>query len=256
MTRKQSLYFTYDGRDSRDLGIVQIQKGNGLFEESFMPVRTIVEEMIPGRDEPYYYGTSLTPIEDDIVLYTDNELTTRQVEEICDFLFAPYYKPLTFSDNPERIYFAMFIGDAKLIHNGAEQGYFSIKFRCNSPYSFSPVYNRAAYISSESSYTELEVINSGIGEVFPVIEVQKIGNGEINIINTSDGGSETVIKGLIDKQYVEIDTETNNLSSNIKHPSIYEGFNLVYPRLIRGINRFKIKGKSNIIISYYYKYYS
>lgn len=256
MPRKQSLFFTYDGRDSRDYGIMQVQKGNGMFEEQFMPSRTIVEETIPGRDEPYYFGTTSTPIEDDIVLYTDNELTDRQIEEISDFLFAPYYKPLIFSDNPEKIYFAMFVGDARLIHNGAQSGYFTIRFKCNSPHSFSPVYNKSVYIGSETEYTDVNVINSGIYDIYPVIEFQKIGNGEISIINTTDGGKESRLYNLIDTQYIEMDSETKNLESNITHPNVYEGFNLVYPKLVRGINRLKIKGKSNVNISYYYKYYS
>lgn len=256
MTRKQSLFFTYGGRDSRDFGIMQVQKGSGMFEEQFMPQRTIIEEKIPGRDEPYFFGTDTSPIEDDIVLYTDNDLTDRQIQDICDFLYAPYYQPLIFSDNPEKIYFAMFIGDNKLIHNGARRGYFTIKFRCNSAYAYSPISSREFYSTSDTEFTEITIHNQGIFDIFPIVELQKIGNGDFTIINTTDGGRETSVNRLIDSQYVKIDAENKELETNLENTEIYGNFNLNYPSLVRGLNRLKIKGKANVIVSYYYKYYS
>lgn len=239
---------------------MQVSKNTGLFEEQVLPQRNIVEETIPGRDEPYYFGTTSTPIEDEITLYTEDELTDQKIFEICDFLYQPYYKPLIFSNNPEKIYFAMFIGDSRIVHNGAKEGYFNLKFRCNSPYSFSPIYSKSVYISSDEDFTEVEVRNSGVSNILPIIEVQKIGNGEFSIINTTDGGKESKVSFVNDKELIVLDSESGNASTNltgeVADDSIYNRFNSKYTTLVRGLNRLKIKGKSNIIISYYYKYYS
>lgn len=256
MTRKQSLYFSFAGEDSRKYGIIQVHTSSGLYEEGFIPNRNIIEEKIAGRDEPYLFGVDTSPLEDSITIYTENDLTDEQINELSEWLLRDYYEPLIFEDNPEKIYYAMFIGDSQIVHNGAKQGYFTLQYRCNSCYAFSPVYTKSVYIDSNTIAEDVEIGIKGNHKNKPVINIKKKGNGDISIINTSNGGIETKVTGLIDTEELKIDCYNKEIETNLINTYRYENFNRNYLELVKGVNRLKIKGAGLFEIQYYYKFNS
>lgn len=144
MAIRSYLYFEYAGKRSVDFNIVNVNVGSGMIEEPFVSSREIREIRVRGRDEPYFQEVIRQPLEFSVSFAFEDTWNYQLMDEvICWLTEYDDYQPLKFvdeeSNSNERIYYALVIGDPMLIHNGLRQGYVNLKFRCNSPYAFSPL---------------------------------------------------------------------------------------------------------------------
>jgi len=137
---KESLNFYYDGVYSVDMNIYNVNSSSGLFEEFFLPTREIHEQKSFGRDKPYFIETTRKPLSFNLRLYIDKDVIEEKMQVIKRWLFQDYYKPLIFSYNPNKIYYAMIHDNSTLTHNGIDSGYVDINVRCDSPYVYTPEY--------------------------------------------------------------------------------------------------------------------
>lgn len=133
---KQSINFHYDGIYSQDMDVHIAWNKSGLFEENFLPNRTIVEKKIANREKPYFQRVEHEPLSFSLSFAIYNLEDEEAKRKLARWLFQPYYKPLVFSSNPNRVFYAMIEGDSSFIHNGAREAYVELNIRCDSPYSY------------------------------------------------------------------------------------------------------------------------
>lgn len=134
---KQSIQFMYDGISSEDMGVFIAWSDDGLFEENFLPNRQIIEKKIANREKPYFQRVEHEPLSFSLSFAIADWENKDTLRRLARWLFQPYYKPLVFDSNPNRVFYAMFEGDSQLFHNGLNEGYIELNIRCDSPYSYS-----------------------------------------------------------------------------------------------------------------------
>lgn len=140
---RESLYFIFDGKSSKDFGIFLGSTGGGLFQDIFLPTRNIIEKKITGREKPYLQRVEQEPLSFSFSFVLGDWSETDNIDylrSVTRWLFQDQYKPLIFNSNPNRVFYAIIEGESNLFHNGAKDGYVEVNVRCNSPYSYTPEY--------------------------------------------------------------------------------------------------------------------
>ncbi|MNF57841.1 Phage tail protein [compost metagenome] len=250
----ESLHFTYDNIKSKDMGVIQINMDSGLFDEHYLPSTNIVEEKVPGRDTPYFIRLEREPITLSFSILFENELTDEEARKIGRWLNQDYYKPLIFDSHPHKIFYCRYTGNPRLLHNGCQQGYATLEMRCNSPFAYSPVYEETFDLSTNSTTgTMIKIINSGDYDISPIIEIDKVENGDISIVNTSDGGETLELTALTNGEKVIVDCEIEEIETDIVGVLRYDNHNDVFLSLPRGTNHIKVFGKCRLTFKYEFK---
>lgn len=167
ITIRDALYFSYAGQKSVDYGIINVNLSSGMLEENFVPSRSIVEEKIKGRDQPYFMRTEVEPLQFSVSFAFEESWDSDKIREVARWLTQhDYYQELTFTTeegvNPERIFYALVVDEATLIHNGLRQGYITLTFRCDSPYAYSPVMTTRTYEWKDRIYEWKPAFQTGI----------------------------------------------------------------------------------------------
>ncbi|MCM3274161.1 distal tail protein Dit [Paenibacillus elgii] len=142
---KEGIDFYYDGVYSLDMGLINCKVDSGFFEEPFLSQREIHEVSVRGRDKPYFQGVKRSPLSFSLTFAFVDYYDEEKIRAVARWLNSNTYKPFYTSDNPERIFYCMLESESTLLHNGLKQGYVNVKFRCDSPYSYSPVYTSKLY---------------------------------------------------------------------------------------------------------------
>lgn len=135
---KEGIDFYYDDIYSVDMGLINCKIDSGFFEEPFVAQREIKEITIRGKDKPYFQEVRRSPLEFTLTFAFLDYFDEHLIREVAKWLDKDQYKPFYTSDNPERIFYCMMVSDSQLFHNGLKQGYVQTKWRCDSPYSYSP----------------------------------------------------------------------------------------------------------------------
>ena len=125
-------YFSYDGVDSRSLGIMAVRMDDSLLEFTFGTNQNILEDKV-GKNI-YYYGNEYTPLQFEVTITLDEHTlwNTQKRMEVVRWLFKQKYCPLIFEDNQDIVYYCQPIGDLKRFDTGMQQGYATLTFRCDS----------------------------------------------------------------------------------------------------------------------------
>lgn len=170
----ESKHFRFNHIHSQDMGVFIARTNKGLYQESFLPQRKIVETKVANRNKPYFQRVELEPLSfklSFVILDWDNLQALRRVAK---WLFTDTYKPLVFSSNPDRVFYAMVEGEPSLLHNGAKEGFVELTFRCDSPFSY----------STERNFDNVEFRSTNKGAVV----ASDFTKGDMtNVINTSNG---------------------------------------------------------------------
>ncbi len=254
MTYSESLGFTYNDIHSSEFGIMNVQTSSGLFEEQFLPNRSVIEEKIAGRDEPYFFGFEYETTEIPLTFYLSEGWDENRLYEIANWLTQSHYKPLRFDEDETRLFYCMYVGDTRILHNGLKQGYVNITMKCNSPFSFTPVYTREFNLTDNSMGVNFELYNLGHKECFPKFVIEKIGAGDISIINHTNG-IESKLTTLEDKEIVTVDNNAKDIETSIPFVYRYSNFNNKFMKLNVGVNKFTVVGNSKLTITYQSKRY-
>ncbi len=251
----ESLYLTYDGERSDKYGVINVKTSSGLYKQHFMSQREIIESETPDNDFPYFQQIKRRPIQFDLTLYFEDGFTDDQLQDLRQLFNVDFYKPMVFGEQPEKIYYCVPVDLSELNHNGAKQGYVTISFRCNSPFSFSTFRQNTFDLSTNTNGTNIEIMNYGDDICLPIIEIGKYGTGTIEIINNSDSARTLSISNLQDQELVTIDCQYEDIESDqgLLH---YDDHNGIYLQLVYGKNRLHITGDCEIRFKYQFKYTS
>lgn len=173
---KESSHFMFDNISSKDMGVRIGTTNSGLFEETFLPSRSIIEKNVTHREKPYLQRVEHEPLSFSLGFFIEEWDNHDSLRKIARWLFQPYYKPLILDSNPNRIFYVMIEGSSSLFHNGAKEGYVELTMRGDSPYSY----------TAEHELNNIEFRDSNTGS--SVINITPDFNGEHkNTIVTANG---------------------------------------------------------------------
>lgn len=249
-----SEYFVYDGKRSDGFGIIGANVDSGLFNQSFMADRDIQEVEVQEKDTPLFQGYKKRPLEFPVTIYFEDGFDREKLQKVRQLFNVNFYKPMQFSEETTKIYYCMLVGSSDLNHNGIEQGYATLNFRCDSPYSFSPTFVRYFDLSTNTSGTEIELENFGDEKCYPIIKVKKVGAGFIELINNSDGGRLMRVSNLADAEEITINCEHETVDTNLANTFHFDDTNDTFLYLIYGKNRIQVNGECQIEFLLQYKY--
>jgi predicted phage tail component-like protein len=259
LTVKSSLYFTYGSgsneRKSYDMGISNVSVKSGMYEEEFMSEIDIYETKVRVREAPYFNRIDRKPKSLNLTFAFNKSFDDQKLNDVARWLSPAFYEPMIFSDNPTKIYYCIPIQGSELIHNGLNQGYINLTFRCDSPYAYSlPIKSPIYDLSINPADGTLITLENGGYETIPVkIVFQKVGSGNISFRNISSGYSkEIALTGLVNGEEIIIDSENEEINSSVT--SRYDNHNDEFLELYRGNNQIAVKGNMKIYFVYQFKY--
>lgn len=192
---RNSLYFSYAGIRSDIFRIINVNMNSGMQEEVFAAPRSINEISIKGRDKPYFQNNKKEPLQFQVSFAFAETWDKQMISDVARWLTEQaYYQPLFFSDDPEKIYYALCVNDPTIIHNGLNEGYLNLTFRCDAPYAYSPLYTSPVHPWRYQPFT---------------VQVQDTAAGEKNKIFVDAGGirlnpSKTMLTEFRSKKLYEI----------------------------------------------------
>lgn len=190
---KTDLIFWYNGECSEDYGVWSVSDSNDLITEQLMHSRNIVETTTNEFDTPYFQGIKREPLSFKMRIVFKDELTEKDIRDVCRWLNQDNYKPLYFQNMENKIYYCMPYEDITIIHNGLVQGYLDLTMRCKTYYAETPNYLSCIYDLSQNSKdgTEITLENKGDLDISPEVWIKKIGDGALRITNMSNSGRVT-----------------------------------------------------------------
>lgn len=250
-TIKDKLYFNLDGKSSKDFNLINVVLDSSMYEETLVGNRDIVETTVRGNRKPLFSGINESPIEFDLNLAFEKKYTDSNIDEIIRWLFIDYYRPLYFEGKENKIYMVMPVGDSTITHNGLNEGYITIRMRCDSPNVYSPlVTTPLKTIDTSDGTTTISINNDGHFIIYPEISFKKIGAGKVVIESLDDDNSIFEINGLTDQEDIYINSEKEIIETDII--GVYRYGNIVgdFPRLLMGTNRLKVTGRCAIQVRY------
>lgn len=223
-------------------------------KEVFLANKTINEVKIKGNSRPYFQGLKSEPLSFQVSFAFNGQYDSNLLQDVKRWLSPLYYSELKFSDNLDRIYYAMPVEDSQLIHNCLKEGYVQINFRCADSFAYSIVYETQIYNYSVNPFgTILEFVNNGDVEIKPILYITKVGAGDISIFNQTNGNLEFKFTGLNDQEELTVynDEEIIESSTGLYR---YDNFNDNYLNILRGTNNLNIVGTFTLKIKYQFKF--
>jgi phage-related protein len=97
--------------------------------------------------------------------------------------------------------------------------------------------------------TDLTFINYGQLPIYPKFTIEKIGNGDITIVNHSNNGEEMKFTGLLDKEVVTVDGNNLDIKTSLTNTYRYNNHNGTFLEMPFGHNNLRVYGDANIKIT-------
>jgi phage-related protein len=250
---RESIYFNYDGISSRDMGLVNVNIQNGMFEETFVGDRTIKEVTIRSNDKPYLQGVQRNPLSFSLTFAFEDTFDGTALRSIARWLDVDYYKPFFTEDNPNRIFYCMPSGQTSITHNGEGKGYITVTMRCDSPYSYSNYITTPNYdYSTNTTTTTLTISNDGDVNIQPELWIEKVGLGDVQIKNTTTDVT-MVLTQITDGETVYVNSEREEVQTDLMGTYRFDNLNDTFLSLVIGANTLEITGTCRITLKYRYK---
>lgn len=256
----ESIDFHYDGISSKMMGLMNVTMDSGLFEEIFLPSRSIEKEKPKGSIKSYHQNIEYSDIKIPLTFLMPDRYTMEQEREIKQWLFQPYYKEFYFDLYPDKIFYLMYNGDISIHHNGLGQGYITLEMESNSGFAYSPVYNPYKitvdnlvdgykyYFDNQGDFPllpELWITNKGVN-----------GHDSVKIINNVNG-EVFEFTGLTSSsiETIYINNEKEEIESSLPLTYRYDNFNGNWLKLApNGTTTLTIIGKCDIEFRFQYTY--
>jgi phage-related protein len=180
-------YFNYNNIDLSSFPSMRIgNENNDMYALQIIGDRSIREEKIPGRQSPYFYGYEDLPLTVNITVALEQPKTINELRSFLRWLYnVDGYKTLFFDTDPNKFYYALFVGQPSFIYLDRSQsqdinqnnrkliGFINLTARCNAGTAFgaaiettkvNPLYN-----------APFNLTNNGDGLVLPSITI-RMGN--------------------------------------------------------------------------------
>lgn len=193
-----------------------VDLGNGLYEEIFVPSREINQTETSKGNFTIFHNVVEKPRSFELNLAFENGFDNALVDRIVNWLFTDYYKEMYFENKENKRMFAIMSGDSSLVHNGLEQGYFTVNVQTNSPYLYSPVKSGSKIITTSDT---IAVSNNGHLNAYPVIKFKKDSGGDLEI--EIDGRTVKIIH-LMHGETVTIDTLRERVETDAIGDFLYD----------------------------------
>lgn len=254
-TIKEKLHFNYDGIMSSQFGVINIVLDGGLYEETYVASREIVETEIRGGN-PILHDIQRKPLEFDLTIAFEDGFTDEKLEQVTDWLFKDYYRPLYFVGKENRVFMCMPIDDSSIMHNGVQQGYVNLKMRCNSPYLYSQEIT-TSNTTVGATPVEVTIESDTHIPVFLELSILKQGTGSVRIETLDSNGvvvDTFLITTLAHLENVYIDGKKELIKSDIVGMYRYDMLVGAFPKIKKGTNKFRITGNCGIQFRYKNKY--
>lgn len=216
-TIKDELYLNYDGVNSKDFGLIAVELGSGLYEETLVTNRTINETKPAKRQQSIFHNITEENRTFPLNLAFEDSFDEEKINDVINWLFKEYYRPLYFEGQEDRVVFAMISGESNIIHNGMNQGYFTVTVQTNSPYRFSRLR------TGSNSGNSMTLVNNGHETVYPEFSIKKVGSGDLRI--QVDGRS-VLITNLNDGEELYIDTLRDKIITDVVGEYRYDNVTL------------------------------
>jgi len=264
MPISESLSFQFNNQSSTDYNIINCKIDSGLFQESFFSDREIKEVIT--RKSNYLVEVKSSPRILTITIAFTEDFDEDKLRSVKRWLSTESFSPLVFESMPDMIFYAIVIDSSELMHNG-RSGYINLQFRCKDEFIYSPQYLSPLYDLSTNpiSGTTIQFINNGDVDCQPILSLLKIDNGDISIINLSDGGKElkfsavlntdgTVkIASLTADEDLYIDSENEQIVTSIPLTYRYDNHNGIFLNMKRGVNNILITGTCKLQFKYQFR---
>lgn len=249
--------FNYAGIASTSKGVKSVQINKGLFEETVIPNRKIIETRIRGTAKSYLHGIDQDPLEFELFVYLKEGYTETEYEDVLLWLAQRTYQPFYVVGAPKtKIAYCMPAGEIDLSHTGGTKGYISVTMQCNSPYLYSPVIQTTQYNLSANTTagTLITLNNTGHFPTKPYIEIYTTAVGTVKIVNESANNHTFQFSDLANAETIKIDNEREDIISDIPQMYRYKNFNMNFLELNKGENKLRVYGLCKILFKYEYIY--
>lgn len=241
--------FIYNNINSSEFGLFLVQLSTGSRSEPFGTSRSILEEKIPDRKEPYFYKFDYEPLEFTVTLAKTQEWDINDRLQVVRWLFQDRHKPFISVDNMGIIYNCVAIDSPQKILVGNIQRMIELTFRCDAPWAWTPIYNSFYDLSTISAPETIIMQNmSNIEKWYePELEIiKKNGAGDVTITNLTDSASAFELTGLLNNEEIYVNNNFKQIVSNEpdRYPLNY--FNRGWLRLAYGNNNIEVDGQCEI----------
>ena len=254
MPISESLSFMYNNIVSTDFNIINCHIDSGLFQENFLADREIKEIVNRKSNAPYFVEVKSSPRILTLTIAFSDEFSEDTLRSVKRWLVQEKYCELVFESLPDLIFYAILIDSSELTHNG-KSGYITISFRCKDQFIYSSQFLSPLYdlSTNPTEGTIIQFINYGDVDCQPILSLQKVGNGDISVINLSNGGSEFKLNSLVLDEDLYIDNENEEIITSIPSTYRYDNHNGVFINMIRGVNNIKIVGTCKLQFKYQFR---
>lgn len=158
-------YFNFNDRSLSTFEGMRIgTESTSLYAVQIISNRRLIEEKIPGRQAPYFYGVDDDPLTLEITVALEKPKLISELRPFFQWLYNnTEYKELWFDTDRNKIFYAMFIGTPVLnyIEQGTTDpnnrrliGYITLTARCNAGTAFAPA------IQTMKIFSEIQPVNT------------------------------------------------------------------------------------------------
>lgn len=239
MAFKDKKSFVFNGIESDNLSIANVNVDTGMADEPFLATSMINEIEVKGRTKPYYMGKTYQPLILNLSFAFLEPWNDELIREVARTFDVDYYKPLYFEDEDDVIYYCMPVDDSRLIHNSLQEGYVNITMRCNDKYAYSRV--KSSHITD--NFDAIRFSNQGDTELYPeLIFIKDEHEGDVTIINNTNE-IELKFVDILANEEIYVDCE-NEIIENKSLSSLYRynNHNNKFLKMERGSNRLEATG--------------
>lgn len=259
-------HFSFNGIPCEEFGLSIYDIGGTSQGNSGQIASTgeIIEDWIPTKSKSFFYGIKQnTPLSFKMIFGVDPELNQQNgfptMEDFLDrWEIARISNWLTgHSDNRkwleieqpdmETVRFFCTITDLEIITHGWYPWAFSCTVTCDSPYGymFPKIYKYTCSELNDVSLYNKSLVNEFY---YPKMEIVPKDDGDVSIINESDGNRSFVLKNISENLgTITVDNEREIIKTSDGR-NIYDNFNFNFFRLKPGTNKLALSGSFELKI--------
>lgn len=248
--------FSFDGISCEEYGLMLYDFDTHTQGDSkYATGMQIIEDRLPMRSRSLFYGAYYdAPLEFKLVFGVDEDsaacgtpLDRQDMEVIGSWLTGHNaYKWLAI-DQPdmEGLLYRCIITDLEMIEVAMCKWAFQCNVHCDSPYAYTLPQQIRYEVDGELDAI-LHSRSSANGFYYPDVSIALSGSDGFRITNVSDGERSTEFSGPLQfGDTIELSGDTGIISAR-SGLNMYQHFNFVFPRLVRGDNKIKITGRGAV----------
>ena len=238
--------FVFDGVPSSTYGLCLAEfDPNGFKTNSAGSNVTLIEDGLPRRTKPYFYGVVQNEkLQFEISITNTKGLDRRTVAVIQKWLFGQtrYKKLQVVQCDMDDMYFNCMLKNADIITIGNIPYGFTCTVECDAPWGWE--FPRTSVFSTQEVETNLQFYNSSDDSdyLYPIINFKlDTSTTDVSVINLDDNNRASTFTGLLPSETIYINNDLEIITSSTGLNRL-KNFNGKYFRFRQGLNRIRIIG--------------